>query len=82
MTSGIASLELSVAVDPGKDMVAYDGQETFTSSTFGTCDIESHIASMVCSIACWAPEFPLMPKQTSLFGSPVPFGSSFEAHVL
>ena len=27
---------------------------------------------LVCSLACWAPPYPLMPKQVSLFGHSVP----------
>ena len=37
---------------------------------------------LVCSIACWAPPFPLMPKQASLFGSGVPLESPLEGHAI
>ena len=36
----------------------------------------------MCSIACWAPPFPLMPKQASLLGSGVSLDSPLECHSL
>ena len=36
----------------------------------------------VCSIACWAPLFPMMPEHNILFGSGVPHDSPLEGHLL
>ena len=37
---------------------------------------------LVCSRTSWAPPFPLMPEQASLFRSGVPFDSLLEGHSL
>ena len=37
---------------------------------------------LVRMIACWAPPFPLIPKQASLLGSGIPLNTSLEGHSL
>ena len=58
------------------------GPFTDSSCYMNSCPVHLPEWGFLCSIACWAPPFPLMPEDASLFGSDVPLDSPLEGHLL